>query len=160
MFGDSLIIFRPFILVSLRTLVVPTASFNVTEPDGETVNVTICFEAYVDQPRFRDAEFELVFSTLSIASPNEYILATAPLVIIPATFTGFYRACADVTVFGDEIVEEDEVIIVDVRPLSFGDMVQFPNGSDSIRLYIIDDDGKYPEHGSLRFYAIKAIKCL
>lgn len=124
------------------TLVIPTAVFNITEPDeGEVANVTACFEAGVDIPRRRDADFELILSNLTTANSTEFIPSSA--LRVRMDFSGFFNSCVDFIILGDDLVESDEVIIVDIRPLSDRDRVQFSDGSDSLTVNIIDNDGTY-----------------
>lgn len=128
------------------TLVITTAVFYITEPDeGDRTVLSQCFEATVAQPRRNDALFEFILSNSTTALPEVDIMFStpSPILTVPAGFSGFFNVCAELTILGDDLVEDNEVVIYSVVPLSDSDVVQFPEGADSLILNIIDNDGSY-----------------
>jgi hypothetical protein len=132
------------------TLVLKTAEFNVTEPDdGNNVTVTLCFSAEVNEPLDRSAVFGLSNITdtntsmpRNIATLNSDYDFKPRSVVIPTNFLGLFQECVNFTVFGDDMVEANEVIALDVQPVNYLDRFTYPPGSDSIRINIEDNDGK------------------
>ena len=51
--------------------------------------------------------------------------------------------CYNVMATDDDLVENTEVLVLNVVALSEGDMVMFPNGSEAVRIYIVDNDGMW-----------------
>ena len=126
------------------TLTIPQANFTVTEGDeGSSQVLSILVTTDITQPRIRAAIFELVISDQTTTNSDEYSLST-PLVVIPADFNGTFSSSIDVTLHGDNVIEDSERVVICVRPLISGDMVDFvqPSGSDAITIYIEDNDGK------------------
>ena len=124
-------------------LVVPVAVFNSTEPGkGETTTIRACFEADVEIPRRCPAQFQFEVSNKTTADQVFEFTFTPSSLSIPVGFSGDFQMCVDWTVMDDDYVEDNEVVIIAVRPLSVIDMVQFPNGTQYLAGTIIDDDGK------------------
>ena len=124
------------------TLFVQTAEFNVLEPVlGQSVVVTGCFFTNITQMRSTDDVFEFTLLNSSMATDglDFFVNSSSPFITIPATFTGIYFECVDIEIFGDNITEGNELIEYSLQPLSSEDTVQYPPGSDSIRISIFDD---------------------
>ena len=117
----------------------------VTEPDeGDSVNATFCLEASVREPRLRNAYFLL---TLNSSSTNATIYSdfaanfSGPIVI-PEGFAGSFNRCVIVMVLGDDVIETNEVIVLEVMPLSSRDFVEYINSDvDALTVNILDNDG-------------------
>ena len=127
------------------TLVVLQYEMYVTELDsGYDSVVTVCFNATVSEQRRREAVFELVLDNTTTATldydffPNN----TDLFITIPSGFYGNFSDCVDLVIVGDNLVEDDELVVYDLVPLSDKDYVMFPGGLDSISVTIIDNDGK------------------
>jgi len=126
------------------TLFVQTAEFNVLEPElGQSLVITECFIANITQTRSMDDvfEFNLLNSSTATAGVDFFINHNSSL-IIPANFTGIYSQCVDIVILGDGLTEGDELIEYSVRPLSVENSVQYAFGSNSLRISIIDNNGK------------------
>lgn len=109
------------------------------EPDeNETVIFTTCFTTTVVLARRRPAEFEFVILN-STTVDTEDIGFNVSTLTIPVGFNGSYTECASAVVIGDSLVEEDEVLLVGIRPLSDRDSVLF----SELIFDIIDNDGNY-----------------
>ena len=124
------------------TLFVQTAEFNVLEPElDQSVVVTECFIANITQMRSIDNVFEFILLNSSTATSglDYFVNRSSPFITIPATFTGIYSECVDIEIFGDNITEGDELIEYSLQPLSSEDSVQYPPGSNSIRIFIFDN---------------------
>jgi hypothetical protein len=112
---------------------------NVTEPDdGMNVTVSSCFQANVTRTRRRAAVFALVILNTSTAYSGSDFSEYTPYIVIPAGFSGLFTECVNISITGDNIIEEDEVIEYDVEPMSDRDTVSF---SDPLRVNIFDNDG-------------------
>jgi hypothetical protein len=130
------------ILTDFVVLSVPAGPLTIYEGDEEnTVNQT-CFTAFLNRPRFRDSIFIITVSNMSTATPGSDFkpLQNIP---VPADFPGeVLEECVNITVIGDTIVEEDELILFAVTALSPLDMVTSSDGSNTLRATIVDNDGK------------------
>ena len=118
---------------------------NVTEPDeGGNVTFTSCFEAEISQPRKTDAVFELVLLNSSTAALNYDYTFSSDLqsITFPTGFYGDFSYCLNVTVRGDVMTEDNELIEIGVRPLAPRDSVYYAGNVSTLRFYIIDNDGK------------------
>ena len=123
------------------------AEFDITEPDeGQNVTVRVCFSAQVAVALGREALFGFlnVSTSMEMASPDyDFVYGFSPhFLIIPANLTGTFQKCVNFIVLGDDMVEPDEVIARDIAPLNPLDRVEYPSGSNSLRIYIADNDGK------------------
>jgi hypothetical protein len=131
-----------FILTDFVVLSVPAGPLTIYEGDEEnTVNQT-CFTAFLNRPRSRNSTFIITVSNMSTATPGSDF---EPLqnITVPANFPGeMFEECVNITVIGDTIVEEDELILFAVTALSPLDMVISSNGSNTLRATIVDNDGK------------------
>lgn len=89
--------------------------------------------------------FEFVLSNLTTATLGVDFLPfiNSAFLTVPANFSGDFQQCIDVIIFGDDLVEDDEVIVYQLRALSDLDMVEFPANQSSLRLLIIDNDSKF-----------------
>ena len=116
----------------------------VTEPDTDDDSVvTVCFNATVILPRRRDAVFELVFNNgTTTATLDVDFSLNSTLITIPSGTSGYFSDCVDLVIVGDNTIEEDELVVYDLVPLSYNDSVIFPEGLDSISVTILDNDGK------------------
>jgi hypothetical protein len=113
----------------------------VNETD-EDVNVTVatCFRTNVTQTRKRDAVFVLMLLNSSVMH-NFYF--QAPYIIIPTGFSGIFLECVNVTIVGDDIIEENEVIEYRLQPLSDRDLVMYPGSPvEPLRIFIVENDGE------------------
>ena len=119
------------------------------EPEmPETVNVTVCFEATVNYPLNRQAEFQQVLNTTasnSTASEGTDYYATfdmRPIVIEP-DFVGMFETCRTImlTILGDDVVEDNqEFIVIQYVPLDGFDYVVYPGNGTALNITIYDDD--------------------
>ena len=126
-------------------LIALSPEVNVTEPDeGGNVTFTSCFEAEVSQPRKTDAVFELVLLNSSTAALNYDYTFSSDLqnITFPTGFSGNFSYCLNVTVRGDVMIEDNELIEIGVRPLAPRDSVYYAGNVSTLRFYIIDNDGK------------------
>lgn len=90
-------------------------------------------------PRRRDATFEFSLSDSTTASANDFIFnITANTLIIPTGFNGSYITCVEVIIIGDARVESNETVVLDLRPLSDLDRVEFSGRSNSLNINILD----------------------
>ena len=63
-------------------------------------------------------------------------------VVIPSTTTQGQGVCvAAIAILGDDIVEENETLLVIIRPTNPLDMVSMDRGTTTVT--IVDDDGKH-----------------
>ena len=104
--------------------------------------VSFCFVANVNQPRRREAVFELILSNATTADNSTDFNITMRYVRVPMGFNGSFRECLYLLVLDDLLVEYDEVVVLEVRAVSDRDMVQFPEGSESLVFNIFDNDGE------------------
>lgn len=123
-----------------------TPELTVIEPDsGSFTSMQVCFVTNLDlaQPLGRFAVFEFIptdMATAEIGSDFFVDIATEFL-FFPPNATGFQVRCINVTVIGDDLFEEDEVVDYQLLPLSELDSVTYVSGN-SVRLNIINNDGK------------------
>ena len=80
--------------------------------------------------------------TTSMIGAEFYLNMTVPDVIIPIGFSGIFMQCIDIVVIGDNMVEENEVIVYGIVSFSEQDVVRFPGNADSLVINIQDDDGE------------------
>ena len=138
------------------------AEFNVTEPDeGQNTAVRVCFSAQVAVALGREALFGFlnVNTPMEMASPDyDFVYGFSPrFLIIPADLTGTFQKCVNFIVLGDDMVEPDEVIARDIAPLNPLDRVEYPPGSNSVRINILDNDGKEKKQKLSR---IRSLQCI
>lgn len=119
---------------------------SVVELDsGNSTNVSACVTAYVNEPFHRDAAiFQYLFSSNSTATlvtdfgnPN----FTAEYAVVPAGFSGEYRSCVSITVFGDDTIEDDETVVYELRQLSELDRLVFATNRTAVTIHILNNDG-------------------
>ena len=131
---------------SITTLEVLNSEENITEGDrGQETAVSFCFRAVIQQPLINVVIFELIESnndTTSTIGAEFYLNVTLPDVIIPLGFSGIFMQCIDIVVIGDDVVEENEVIVYGIVSFSGRDVVRFPGNVDSLVINIQDDDGE------------------
>ena len=116
-------------------------SETVLEPEfPDTSSVVTCLMANVSQPLRRAAVFEIQLTNISIATFRVDFDAniTSPFVVIPATFAGTFMQCINVTIFGDFLEEDDELISYQFSARSELDTVVTPMFS----ILIVDRFGK------------------
>lgn len=134
------------IIIGSVTLEVLTSEVNITESDdGEEIVVRTCFRANLPQPLNREVIFGLIESNSSTSTRGAeyYPNITIPDIIIPRGFRGEFRECIDIVVIGDNLVEDDEIIVYDVVSLSGRrDVVAYPQNMDSIVINVSDNDGE------------------
>ena len=107
--------------------------------DGDTAANHTCFTVTLNQPRTRDVVFALTVSNTSTATPGvDFELSDANITITPEIVEEEYMACVYLTIIGDNDVEDDELIVIEVTALADQDRVY---GSNYIRAMIIDNDG-------------------
>jgi hypothetical protein len=113
---------------------------NVTEPDdGMNATVSSCFQANITRSRRRAAVFGLTFLNFSTAySGSDFIVDHSPNFVIPAGFSGLFMECVNISIIGDNIFEENEVIEYTITPISNGPSVNF---SGPLRVIIFNNDG-------------------
>ncbi len=122
---------------------VQISQFNITELDtGETTIVTTCFTARLSQPTTREVRFPLILSNMTTADGRmDFFMLSPPDVVIPFNSSGNFQSCLDIVqIFGDDFVENDEVIVYEVLSSS-SDRVLFPvNSPPFLRIVIAEDD--------------------
>jgi hypothetical protein len=132
-----------FSLADVVVLTVPTGPLVVYEGDeGESTLNQTCFNATLNQPRSRDSIFVITVSSMSTATSA---VDFEPLgnITVPTNYSGdVYEECVNITVIGDAIVEDDEFIIFNITALSPLDIVTSSDGSNTLQVTIIDNDGK------------------
>lgn len=103
--------------------------------------MTSCFTALLDEPlNTRDAVFLLTIS--EVTTSVFYTLSTdSPELIISYFFSGYFRFCADFTVFGDDDVGGSGRIVINVTAREPFDRVNFSNGTEALIINVFDDDG-------------------
>ena len=107
--------------------------------------MSLCFRAVIPQPLIYVAMFRLIESnndTTSMIGVEFYPNVTVPDVIIPIGFSGIFMQCIDIVVIGDNVVEENEVIVYGIVSFSEQDVVRFPGNANSLVINIQDDDGE------------------
>lgn len=76
------------------------------------------------------------------AEPNDYAPFNPTELVIPP-FRGPFNQCINITIIGDDLVEDNEIIVLSVEPASEGGVVQFPKEDFTrVEVHIIDDDCK------------------
>ena len=119
-------------------LIVLNPIIEVLETDsGNSSTIPICFVSSV-QP-LREVIFHFYEELGTTAEPTDYVpLNLIEIVILPGPFP----QCVNITILGDDLVEDDEVIVLSVEAVSEGDIVQFDDLTTAVEVHIIDDDGK------------------
>lgn len=107
--------------------------------EGESSDATFCFETIVNLTRRMDARFDLLISNSTTANITSDFSSNLSTLAISSGFEGFYNACTTLTILGDDVVEDDELIELEVRPQSERDTVLF----SELTIVIIDNDGMY-----------------
>jgi hypothetical protein len=108
------------------------------------VTVSSCFEANVVRARRTEAVFQLNF--INNATPGQVLFdGYTANITIPVGFMGVFSYCLNATVFGDDVIEQDEVIEYVVVPLSQQDSVQSTTYPFTISIF--DNDGKLSSDG-------------
>ena len=118
----------------------------VIEPDdGSRTNAAFCLEATVNEPRLRNAYFQSVLLNSTNATLySDFEANFSDRIVIPEGFSGFFNRCIVLTVLGDDEIETNEVIVVEVRPLSSRDIVEYINSDvEALTVKIVDNDGTY-----------------
>ena len=117
---------------------------DVQEPD-EGVNYTVatCYQANVTQMRIREAVF--VFTLLNSSTATDMVdfdsdRDTPYYIIIPVGFYGIFRECANLTIIGDDIIEQNEVIEYELVPRSARDSIE---PQPLLIINILDNDGEH-----------------
>lgn len=115
---------------------------------GELQLINFVVTANVTNALLRNVQFELVMTYQTTASMEDYRLELdSPLITIPAGFTGIFTTYINITILGDNIIEDNETVAYCLRPRTLGDLVRDNDRgivSDSVTLTIniIDNDGK------------------
>ena len=128
------------------TLEVLNSLENITEGGrGQETAVSFCFRSVIQQPLINVITFGLIESnndTTSMIGVEFYPNVTVPDIVIPQGFSGIFTECIDIVVVGDNVVEENEVIVYDVVSFSGREIVRFPGSSESLVINVLDDDGE------------------
>ena len=125
------------------TLVALNPEQSVPEEDlGNSTTAASCFEASLEQPLNRIAVFLLIQSISSTATNGLDFFPVAPVITVPGDFVGEFVTCANFTIIGDNLIEDNETIVFDVVPQVAIDRVQFPENTSSVIVNILDNDGK------------------
>ena len=112
--------------------------------DGDREANHTCFTVSLNQPRTRDVVFTLEVSMMSTATPGVDFERPADNITITPEIQGEeYVTCVYIIVIGDDEVEDNELIVINVAPLSPLDRVESADGSSSTRATIIDNDGEF-----------------
>ena len=107
--------------------------------------MSFCFRSVIPQPLINVVMFRLIESnndTTSMIGVEFYLNMTVPNVTIPIGFTGIFMQCIDIVIIGDNMVEENEVIVYGIVSFSEQDVVRFPGNADSLVINIQDNDGE------------------
>lgn len=127
------------------TLDVLTPMVSVLEMNvGEQDMVHVCFmiSSQLNQTLNRDATFQFAVSNLTTARlESDFIFTNSSSFTLPAGSSGD-TTCIKFTIIGDNLVENDEVIVYDVLALDKLDQVAFPNDTESLRIEVLDNDGQ------------------
>lgn len=134
-------IFLPSDLDLTLTLINSSAVINITEPLN-TTDVTLCFGATVTVTRRRDAVFYGVPTNSTTLLTDEYALPYPLAIIVQAGFDGEFLECFSVIIYGDDLIEDLEVLEIVLRPELERDRVELPSNATSIVINIEDDDGE------------------
>ena len=135
------------------TLVVPNGLFVVAEPDSDNnASVTICFESQIARPLFSEAVFHFMESSSTTATSGvDFFVSSLPYIIIPRGFSGNFSFCTEVVILGDDMIEQNEFVVLEVGRMESTDdvVIRYPENATMIVVEIIDTDGKYmgvPRH--------------
>ena len=139
----------PFLMYSAGsslTLEVLNSEKNIIEgARGQESAVSFCFRSEIPQPLMNIVTFGLIVSnndTTSTIGVEFYPNVTVTDFIIPIGFSGIFMQCIDIVVVGDNMVEENEVIVYDIVSFSGRGIVRFPGNADSLVINVQDDDGE------------------
>ena len=119
-------------------------AFNVTELDrGENETLMVNFSASISEPLSRDVMFGLRQRTdNTAASFNSDYNLTSQTITIPTNFSGEFETYIGIVILGDDDVEDDVFLVLEVTPLLPVDSVLFlDDDADAITVYIEDNDG-------------------
>ena len=107
--------------------------------DGDSDTNITCFIVSLNRPRTRDVVYTLEVSNTSTATPGvDFELSATNITITPEIQGEEYMTCVYITIYGDNIAEDDELLVINVVPMSPQDRVDDTN---SIRVTFIDNDG-------------------
>ena len=116
---------------------------SILEPgSGSFTTATSCFSANISHPLNRDAEFKFVPSNLTTATPDVDFQTNGAgaLLTIPMNFSGDFLDCVDIAVIiGDDSLEENELVVYELRAVSPLDRV-FPPNSSTLVFYIVNNN--------------------
>ncbi len=118
----------------------------VIEPDqGETVELTTCFTAQVDNPLRRDTVFTLNLTNLTTARIGVDFTRDSEsfVLIIPRSFSGLYSVCTSLTIFGDDEFYGNRRVVYDITARSSLDSLNFADNGTLLIGEIIEDEGMH-----------------
>lgn len=136
------------LITDFAVLSVPGPLTILEGDDGDTTVNRTCFAVTLNQPRSRDVVFVFTVSNMSTATPGVDFEFPDNITISPGFSMEEYMECLDLVVLGDDIVEDDELIVLYVRALAEQDVVESEDGSSSLRATIVDNDGMLPPNRS------------
>lgn len=97
----------------------------------------------LNSPRNRDSVFMITVSNISIAVLGvDFEPLLANITIFSDIAEEEYIQCVNISIVGDDEVEDDELIVLDVRALSEKDSVESVDDSSSLIVTVVDNDGK------------------
>lgn len=121
------------------------SEFSIVEPGvGEVSVARSCYTASINRTLNRNVDFQFILSASTTAAMSEYTLnISSPIITIPYGFRGEFQECVNIVIGGDDITENDERILYDIRALSVLDTVEFlENTNSSLLIDIIETNGK------------------
>lgn len=129
--------------IDMVTMMIEVTETNITEPDvRDTTTIDICFRAAINQTLSRDANFKWVInadqSSATYDIDYSYTLPSSEIVTLQSGTNSSYSFCFNGSVFGDNLIEGNEMAIATLTPLSEKDTVEYPGCLDSLILTIID----------------------
>jgi hypothetical protein len=112
------------------------------ESENTSNTVKFLFTAQSNRTLNRNATFNFVFSQISTATPNiDFTFVTPPYLTFPAGSSGNMTWCIEISITGDDSVENNESVVYDLIPMYDLDTVS-PSETGALTLNIIDNDGK------------------
>jgi hypothetical protein len=112
--------------------------------EGESDMVHVCFSSLLNQTLNRDAVFQLTPSNQTTASlETDFTLDNSSNITLSAGSSGETTSCIQLTIIGDNLVENNEVIVYDVIAIDGMDHVKFPNDTKSLMVEVLDNEGQY-----------------
>lgn len=114
----------------------------VTETNQpNTLNLRFCFSTQLNRTLNRDTVFNFVLADSTTANSGTDFVFDNPFLRFTAGSSGDLMQCAEITITGDSIVENDESIAYNLIAMSDLDTV-LPSETDALTVNIVDDDGE------------------